>query len=318
MRYISNKVVKTPAYYDFKNKERAITKYVDYFLARTNVMFKYENLPDTIPYNFLEMYLQRNGVVAVTEVNGNLYAFTGNIGGAPNVYYFPENFIFANPALNISKTLRIGEECALVRNDSSYEGLMNLCCKYATLLAENDISMMISIINKRIPAIAVTHSDNTKQGLDMFSKHIFDGEFSIGIPNDFAESFITTPFSSNDTTRITDFIEFHNYTKASFFNEIGIRMSNNMKREALSEFEISSNDDFVRTLALDMLQCRQEDFDKVNNLYGTNIKVKFNNTWKDFDEEAKLDIDLKKAEIDTKENDEIDEDDKENGVNNDV
>lgn len=311
MRYLSEQPIRRSYIYDFKNKEKSVEKYVDYFLARTNTMFKYNNLPDTIPPNFLEMFLQRNGVVGIAKVNDNMYAFTGGIGGKPNVYYFPENFIVANPALNYSAELKIDEECVLVRNDSSYEGLLSLCCKYATLLVENDITMLTANINKRIPVIAATHSDNTKQGLDMFITKVTKGDLSIGVSDDFAESLRTMPYSAQDTTRITDFIEYHNYIKASFFNEIGVRMSHNMKRESLTEKEITSGDDFVQTLVLDMLTCRQRDFEKVNSLFGTNISVDFDHTWKSFMDEkensiesVELENDLIESEIDVNENSE--------------
>lgn len=300
MRYFNdNNQLKKSWLYDFTDKEKSLQYYVDYFMARTNTMFSYDGLPDTIPANFLEMYYQYNGSCVISEYDGKLYAFCGSIGGAPNVYYFPENYVIANPALNYSATLKIGEDCILLRNDSMLVGLMPLVCKYATLLLENDITMLTANINKRIPVLAAVHDDNSKNGLDLFMANVAKGKLSIGVQDDFSESLRTMPYSAQETTRITDFVEYHQYIKASFFNEIGVRMSYNMKREAITDSEISSGDDFVASLALDMLDCRKKDFEKVNEKYGTNIKVDFSNTWKQFSEVKDMEDDLIKSEIES-------------------
>ena len=171
-----------PIYYDFKNKERCVTSYVDYMLSRTRRMFKYTGLPDTIPDVFLERYLQRNGQCVIAEHKGKLYAFCGGLGGVYNEYYFPSKYIVANPYLNFSKEYTIGEDCVLVRNDTEMQGLIPMCSKYASLLVENDLTMRIADINRRIPAIAKTHSDNQKQGFDLLMKRVEDGDLNMSIP----------------------------------------------------------------------------------------------------------------------------------------
>ena len=70
--------------YDFADKDRNITNIVRYMLNRTQQMFSWEGLPDTIPPRMLEVYLQTNGNVCITEVKGDLYAFTGGPGGEPS------------------------------------------------------------------------------------------------------------------------------------------------------------------------------------------------------------------------------------------
>jgi hypothetical protein len=52
-----------------------------------------------------------------------------------------------------------------------------------------------------------------------------------------------------------------------------------MKREALSESETGLNDDSLMPLCEDMLRCRQEDMDRVNAMFGTNIQVYLDSSW---------------------------------------
>ena len=75
--------------YDFTNKKKSVGIYIAYMLARTQQMFKWNNLPDTIPQRHLELFLQKHGNVCITKVNDKLYAFTGGMGGEPDPYYMP-------------------------------------------------------------------------------------------------------------------------------------------------------------------------------------------------------------------------------------
>lgn len=286
-----------PVYYDFKNKECCVTSYVEYMLSRTRRMFKYTGLPDTIPDVFLERYLQRNGQCVIAEHEGKLYAFCGGLGGVLNEYYFPTKYIVSNPFLNFSKEYVIGEDCVIIRNDTEMQGLLPMCSKYASLLVENDLTMRIADINRRIPAIAKVHSDNQKQGFDLLMKHVEYGELSMSIQDNWEDMFTTLPFVDSSTTHITEYIEFTQYIKAQWFNELGIRMSHNMKREALSASEIASGDDMIRSLPEDMLECRKEALDKINSMFGTNISVEYNSVWSYLFCEKELQIDAMEAEV---------------------
>lgn len=293
-----------PIYYNFRNKEKCVTSYVEYMLARTRRMFKYTGLPDTIPDVFLERYLQRNGECIIAEHNGQLYAFCGGLGGVYNEYYFPTKYIVANPYLNFSKEYTIGTDCVLIRNDTELQGLLPMCSKYASLLVENDLTMRIADINRRIPAIAKVHSDNQKQGFDLLMKRVEDGDLNMSIQDNWEDMFTTLPFVDSSTTHITEYIEFTQYIKAQWFNELGIRMSHNMKREALSASEIASGDDMIRSLPEDMLECRKEALDKVNEMFGTKISVEYNSVWNYLFDEKELQIDAMEAEIESTEDNE--------------
>lgn len=288
---------KKPVYYDFRNKDKCVSSYVNYMLSRTRRMFKYSGLPETIPDVFLERYLQRNGQCVIAEHEGKLYAFCGGLGGVYNEYYFPTKYIVANPYLNFSKEYEIGTDCVLIRNDTEMQGLIPMCSKYASLLVENDLTMRIADINRRIPAIAKVHGDNQKEGFDLLMKRVEDGELKMSIQDNWEDMFTLLPFSDGVTTHLTEYIEFTQYIKAQWFNELGIRMSHNMKREALSASEIASGDDMIRSLPEDMLECRKEALEQINTMFGTNISVEYNSVWSYLFEEKELQIDSMKSEI---------------------
>ena len=80
-----------------KDKKMSAKAYYRYLLTRMLRMFQYKNLPDTIPHEILDRYLFENGIACITEVEGELYVFYGNLGGPMDVYYRPTEFIISNP-----------------------------------------------------------------------------------------------------------------------------------------------------------------------------------------------------------------------------
>src|SRR5690625_2449226 len=122
--------------FDFEyctDKQKVFEHYCKYMFTRTQSMFVYKGLPDTIPVQWLEQYLQSNGSCCIAEVEGKLYALLGNAGGEYDEYYQPTKYVVANPWLNLSKTFTIGEDCVFCRNDYDALGLNPLICRYAGL-----------------------------------------------------------------------------------------------------------------------------------------------------------------------------------------
>ena len=90
---------------------------------------------------------------------------------------------------------------------------------------------------------------------------------------------------------LTNLIEYHQYIKASLFNELGLNSNYNMKRESINSNESQLNDDMLHPLIDDMLKEREEGIARVNELFGTNITVKFAGAWEsnEIEEQAALD-----------------------------
>lgn len=269
--------------YDFSNKRKCVETYMKYMYVRTMSMFEYTNLPDSIPKRFLELYLQNNGHAAIINVNDELYATFGNWGGEPNPYYVPTEYVIANPYLNVFKVYTIDKDCVIIGNDSLYVGMQKMFNKYAQLLTENDISFRIADINARIVSIINANDENTRASAEKYLHDVENGNLGVIQSNGFLDelSFTTQPFSSRNTSgALTDLIEYHQYLRASWFNEIGLNANYNMKRESINSNESQLNDDMLLPLIDDMLYMRKLGLDKVNKMFGTNIDVEFSSSWK--------------------------------------
>lgn len=274
--------------YDFLDKEQSVTQHILYMLNRTQSMFKWEGLPDTIPQRVLELYLQINGNTCFYEYNGDLYVFTGGLGGEPDVYYMPTLYTISNPALNLSKTLRIDKDCVVIPNDSMYLGLIPMFSRYATQLTETELSIDIAVVNSRIVDLISAPDDRTKESAEIFLKNIRDGKPGVIAENAFLDGIKSQPYGATGNRILTDLIETMQYEKASWFNDLGLNANYNMKRESLNTTESQLNNDALLPLIDNMLESRQRGIEKVNEMFGTNISVDFASSWEDNIEEIEL------------------------------
>lgn len=254
-------------------------QHVLYMLNRTQVMFDYKKLPETIPARNLEMMLQLNGNVFFTKVYGDFYVFTGGLGGEPDVYYEPTIYTVANPFLNYSKNLVIGDDGILIRNDSYGVGLLPLFKKYAALLAENELTMRIADVNNRIMFLLSAADDRTKASAEKFMDDVSKGKLDVISDNAFLESLKVLPAATQNSVRLTDLIEFEQYLRAGWFNDLGINANYNMKRESISPNEAQLNDDALLPFVDDMLEMRRIGIKQVNEKYELDIEVNLSSSW---------------------------------------
>lgn len=293
---------------DILNKEESAFNYLLTMLNRTSQIFEYDGLPDTIPAYMLELYLQLNGHVSITKVKEKLYALPGNMGGPPDPYNRPTMYVVANPGLGYSASLQITNflppyaaistqgECVLIKNDTMAEGIYKLCSRFATQLAENDVSIRSAQINARHQVFIDAQTDEELAAANEYLDGVVAGKIGAVASKAFLEGVKVSNISVQSANTIIQLIELQQYLKASWFNEIGLNANFNMKREYLSEEELSATTDILLPLIDDMLKCREEALEKVNSLYGTNISVKKNSAWENKQEEVDTEHEIKKAE----------------------
>lgn len=270
---------------DILDKPARRYDYIAYMLNRTQQMFEYSGLPSTIPAREFELLLQVNGYAGIAQANGNLYAFFGGLGGVPDEYYRPTEFIVNNPALSFNKVLKIGVDCVIVRNDDMFAGLMPMFAKYAELLTENDITFRTATINGRLASVISAGDTRTADAAKKYIDDIESGKLGVIAENAVLDGVRVQPAGDRVRGAITDWIEYHQYLKASWFNDLGIEANYNMKRETLNSDEVKLNIKALLPLAENMLKCRKDGVEAINEMFGTDISVKFASVWEDTREE---------------------------------
>ena len=243
-----------------------------------------------------------------------VYIFFGGIGGERDIYYRPKLFTVANPRVKNSIQAEIiypGDEvkstnqCVVMPCDRNYMGLVPLFSRYASQLTENDISIRSAQINFRAFLGISASTDRDKESARKFLDAIEAGKLALIGENAFLDGMNVANFGVQSSNTIIQLIELQQYLKASWFNELGLNVNFNMKREYMSEEEIAVNTDILLPLVDDMLRCRQEFAELVNQKFGLNISVEKSSAWanKEREETAALaeqeaDAGIKSTEVD--------------------
>ena len=294
---------------DILDKERGQFNYVNYMLDRTNKMFEWSGLPDTIPARILETFLQINGYAAFVEIKESktidfptkikfkpgIYVFWGGIGGERDIYYRPRVFTLANPRLKESIICPIlydtselddppENSCVVMRNDSNYMGLLPLYTRYAAQMVENDISIRSAQINARAQVGISVNNDNEAETARKYLDDLEAGKLAVLGKTAFLEGISVANVGTQSANVIIQLIELQQYLKASWFNDLGLNANFNMKREYISREEIGSQTDVLLPLVDDMLECRKRACKLINDLFGLDISVEKNSAWADKDQ----------------------------------
>lgn len=261
------------------DKGKAVDHYIRSMLIRTQSMFVYEGLPDTIPQDKLEYLLQTKGSCFVTEVEGKLYALSGNAGGELDVYGDPTQYTVSNTALKLTRTFDIEKDGVLMRNDALEMGLLPILQKYGAMIAENTLSMRTILVVLRMVIILSASDDKTAMSAQKFIKDIENGKFSAVGESAFFEGLRvqTTPNTQN---YLTQFMDMEQYLRGSCYNEIGLASQYNMKRANLTEREVAKDDDVLLPLVDNMIKQRETALEAINKKYGTNITIDYASSWK--------------------------------------
>lgn len=262
-----------------KDKDTAVLSFIDNTLVKTQSMFVYEGLPDSIPQKELEKILQTQGNAFITEVDGVLYALTGARGGTPDVYDRPTLYTVANPALKLNKSYDIEKDGVLIENDSYGNSLLPIIGKYAVLYTDGLISLNTASVLTRITMLISASDDKTKQNAELFLQKIIDGDFSIIGENAFFKGVNMQTAPTTNSVYITQLIEMIQYYKASLCNDLGLNANYNMKRERLNLGEVSMNVDVLLPYVDNMLKERTVAVAKINEKYGTDISVRLGSSW---------------------------------------
>lgn len=248
-------------------------------------MFDYQNLPAGISKRELELNLMITGhAVVIAKNNGELFTPLTSIAGVDE-YYQPTWAVFANPVVRSSKKYIINEDCINIWNNSLQTSMWYLpldgsmytfIARYARELADMESSANIYTVNTRLTSIPVTDDNSVKESLKLFFKKLIQGKRAIVSDSTIVEKFRNidiNPKSSADG--INDLLVARDKILEQFYRDIGIRMYN-PKRAQVTESELESNDQLLLICHDDMLKCRQEGIELMNNMFGTSTTVSLN------------------------------------------
>ena len=260
------------------DKKGLLKQFKENQLNKSLTMFEWQNLPDTLPAVELEKMLQIKGYAIIAKYKGDVYAFNGGFAGQ-DPYYRPTHVIVNNPALQMNETYKINEDCIIIKNDDMKQGLIKIYEYFGQRLIENQITMLMTDYNLRMPFTISSSDDQTTQSAKDYLNKIIDGSLGVIGEQKLFKALSVSPTNSKQTATFSDLYGYQQFIIAQLNNTIGLATNNNMKRERLTTNEIEINKNASYPLVDNMLRNRQQAVEQINEMFGLDISVGYSSIW---------------------------------------
>ena len=267
---------------DSTNLDLSVQYWKQNLFSKLTNMFVFENMPETMDKRILDFSLLINGNCGILrDKKRGLINVYGNFGGG-EVTIYNLNSKYTWSIVGLSGVNEIGKDIVVGKNDQNYFGCGFLISKYADLLSAIDTSIKICVVNSRLTNIISASDDIAQKAVESAMTKILDGEFACVLDEMNALSSVggihaTELFNhANSTQMLQSLYIAKESTLCEFYNEIGIALKNKDKKAQVNTSEIEDYDQMSQIRIDDMLRCREQMCEEINNMFGTNISVHLN------------------------------------------
>lgn len=234
-------------------------------------LFVYENLPDTLPRKEIEQRFIMQGFNIISNTyNNELRTFYGKLTNFTGIY-FDEPLQVSVTSPIFSRTLN-NNEFVLIDNTSTRNALYPLIHHYSVLLAHAIVTLQNILVNARdVNGVPIAVTKQQKDSINKYFNSLWNGKKTYILDS----NFLGVEFAGSNTgagMNVKDCVETINNLIDNFYNDIGVKTSKDKKGNMLTP-EIEADNPMLLLNINDMLESRRIGFEKVNEIYGTDIKV---------------------------------------------
>ena len=263
------------------SEESGLARYFQRYLIQKIIsVFEFDGIPDTWAKDYFFYSLFVWGYVAIIETDkwGVIPQWCTLKGR--DVFYRPTEAVISNPLIKGLKTPKIGSECALVKMQPDYGGAWDIVTYYADMLTLSSQTAAINLINSKLSYVFTAQNKQTAESLKKLYDKIASGEpAAIVDKNLFSDDGRPLWEAFNQNLK-------QNYIAGEIMEEIGIPNVNIAKESGVGDSEIQANNYDTKSKAALWLETIREGLEQANELFGTNLSVKFR--WENEDAEKPI------------------------------
>lgn len=250
-------------------------------LLRSNQIFMYDGVPESWDIALFEYTLQKCGELVLVKAPGTdeLY-FTSKFTyiGKKDFYEQFTQVNINNPNDSIVNGDHNISDLVIIKNNSLSISTSEFLSDYIDLMIETVITLKTHLINTRNIFTLIATDNKSRENCLNFMKKLESGDLNILMNNAFLDN-VKLLNNNVNSDLIYRLIEVIQYLKASCLHELGINANYDLKRTVTTKSDIDINLDYLIPLVDNMLTARKSALDKLNRLYGTDLKVYLHSTW---------------------------------------
>ena len=264
--------------YGVLSNERLQLEYKTWCLKKLFGAFEFGGIPDEWDYDYMLTNLFIHGYIAITDTSAGVVPLRCGITGI-DIFDHPTRAIFANAVLgNFERNLygsNPSTDCALVKIQYDFMGVMPIVDRYAALLALCDNSIAVNLRNSKVAFIGLVSSKQQAATFEKMYRDIDSGKPAVyakkgdGLTtDDIYYNHVRETYIANDVQLLKQSI------KNDFLTEVGLNNANIDKRERLIVDEVNANNDEVQANVQHWIDNIREGLKRANALFGLELSVK--------------------------------------------
>lgn len=263
--------------YGVLSNERLQLEYKTWCLKKLFGAFEFGGVPDEWDYDYMLTNLFVHGYIAITDTSAGVVPLRCGITGI-DIFDHPTRAIFANAVLGNFERNLYGDnpatDCALVKIQYDFMGVMPVVDRYAALLALCDNSIAVNLRNSKVAFIGLVSSKQQAATFEKLYRDIDGGKPAVyakkgdGLStDDIYYNHVRETYIANDVQLLKQSI------KNDFLTEVGLNNANTDKRERLIVDEVNANNDEVQANVQHWIDNIREGLRRANALFGLNLTV---------------------------------------------